>query len=244
MEALIRNAATRLGLEEYRVKQALGALFRFLIQKQRRGEIGTVINVEAILSLLLLGPSQESTTTTTTTAVEDWIHQSQQPPHSDENSSDASHEHQAPPGRGKRPPSSTQRPLSSPSTLVGLLLLLLQVLGIWNVLKQVLHNMYPPALVLMESLQDGVWLDQMLQTCGISHEQGIVVVGMLVDLMKQKLQPETVQDLLQHVPALYAFVQEQRRQEQQQQTRPSSSSSSSSSSNQGHRNENSKFKRE
>ena len=197
MEALVRNAATRLGLEESRLQQAFGALFRFLLDKQARGEISASVNIEAALTLLL-----------GTQSFDDWVPRSR---HSGEESSFADR----PPdssthGQEQDFPFTRRHVSSSPTTLVGLVVLVLNLLGIWNILKQVLSQFLSAATIqMLETLpSDGLWLDQLLRDYGISHEQGIVVIGMLVDLMKQKLPPELVQDLLQSVPALYAFVKE------------------------------------
>ena len=197
MDALVRNAASRLGLEESRLKQAFGALFRFLLDKQARGEISSSVNIEAALTLLL-----------GTQSFNDWVPRSrssgQESSFADRPADSSTY------GQEEHFPFTRRHVSSSPSTLVGLVVLVLNLLGVWNILKQLLSQFLSAATIqMLETLpSDGLWLDQLLRDYGISHEQGIVVIGMLVNLMKQKLPPEVVQDLLQSVPALYAFVKE------------------------------------
>jgi len=99
-----------------------------------------------------------------------------------------------------------------PITLVGLIFFLLQLFGIWTLLKGLLQKYSATfGLKLLETMEDGFQLDQLLARLGITHEQGIVLVGMLVEFIKQKLTPETVQNLLQHIPALQAFLDESKK---------------------------------
>ena len=185
METLVQNAADRLGLEARVVKQALRALFCFLRDKQRRGEIS--VDIEQMVSLLIGGGKNDSSS-------DDWMNDENTTTTRSSSSSKGEEESQRHP---------------RPTTIWQLLWFILGLFGILHLLKQVLSHAFPPAVRWIETLEDGYKLDQLLrQRFGMTHEQGMVLVGMLVNFMKQNLQPETVDSLLQHVPALLSFANE------------------------------------
>jgi hypothetical protein len=59
---------------------------------------------------------------------------------------------------------------------------------------------------MIDSAGDGTELMGKLNAIGISHEQGTKVVTILVSFLKQHLDPKTIDELLDKIPALKFVV--------------------------------------
>lgn len=101
-----------------------------------------------------------------------------------------------------------------PTGIVGLIFTLLKAFGVIAILKKLLSTFFGEnAVGLIDTIEDGAELAVVMDKLGIDHDQGVKIVKMLVDFMKQKVSPETVEQLADSVPALKAFVGETKKEE-------------------------------
>lgn len=92
-------------------------------------------------------------------------------------------------------------------SIVALITWLLHVGPVVDILKRILSIFFgDKALQMIDSAGDGTELLGKLNAIGISREQGTKVVAMLVSFMKQHLDPKTIDELLEKIPALKAVV--------------------------------------
>jgi len=93
------------------------------------------------------------------------------------------------------------------SGIIGLIVSLMKTFGVLEVLKKILSTFFGDSAVKMiESVSDGAELAAILNKFGISQEQGIKIVKIMVNFTKDKIDPETVEQLAEHVPAVKAFL--------------------------------------
>jgi uncharacterized protein (DUF2267 family) len=64
---------------------------------------------------------------------------------------------------------------------------------------------------MIESVEDGAELTVVLKQLGIDREQGVSMVRMMMDFIKDKLDPETVDRLSSQIPAVAAFMGESKK---------------------------------
>lgn len=100
--------------------------------------------------------------------------------------------------------------------LIGLVLSVLKTFGVLTILKQ-LATTIPvfgtKAVQLIEGVEDGAELTVVLQRIGVDRGQGIKMVQMLVDFVKEKLDPQTIEKIAAQVPAVKAFLGESKKDE-------------------------------
>jgi uncharacterized protein (DUF2267 family) len=103
---------------------------------------------------------------------------------------------------------------SGPSGIIGLVFLLLKAFGVMAILKNLLSTFFGEnAVKLLESVEDGAELTAVMSKLGMSRDQGIKVVRMVVDFMKDKVDAETIEKLTGQIPALKAFLSESKKDE-------------------------------
>ena len=91
--------------------------------------------------------------------------------------------------------------------LFGLIFSLLKLFGIIAMLKAFVHPIFGDGAVkLIDSVEDGADLAIVLKKLGIDREQAKNLCKTLFSFMKDKLDPELVEKLLDAVPAVKAFV--------------------------------------
>lgn len=96
---------------------------------------------------------------------------------------------------------------SSGGGLFGLIFSLLKLFGIIAMLKAFVQPIFGDSAVkLIDSVEDGADLAIVLNKLGIDREQARNLCTTLVSFMKEKLDPELVEKLLDAVPAVKAFV--------------------------------------
>ena len=96
---------------------------------------------------------------------------------------------------------------SKPTGIIGLILSIMKAFGVLEILKKLLATFFGESAVKMiESVSEGAELAVVLNKLGISQEQGATIVKMIVNFMKDKIDPETVEKLTEQVPALKALV--------------------------------------
>lgn len=93
--------------------------------------------------------------------------------------------------------------------ITGLIITLLQLFGVLEILKRLLKTYFgEKALQMIDTVKDGTQLAVVLKKLGIDRTHGIKMVKMLVDFMKEKVSPETVEQLAEAVPSLQSFLNE------------------------------------
>ena len=107
---------------------------------------------------------------------------------------------------------------SGPSGIFGLvfhlIFSLLQAFGVIAILKKLLTNVFGEnAAKMIDTFSDGAQLAAVLGKLGIDHQQGLKMVRMVVDYMKEKVDPETIDKLTEQVPAVKAFLDEEKKEE-------------------------------
>jgi hypothetical protein len=107
-----------------------------------------------------------------------------------------------------------EKPKKGPTTIFGLIYAVLKMFGVIEILKQLLQPIFGESVVkLIDSIDDGAELASVLNQLGVSREQGVKMVRMLVDFMKDKLDSDTVDKLVEQVPALKVFLAEDKKEE-------------------------------
>lgn len=181
----VSQAAQRLGVPEATLQQAVGAILVFLQNRQQQSDYNDDTSTRSYGDVL--------NTIIAALGAQAWMRQAQQSSSSSSSSNS----------------SSSRSPSVSATTVVGLILFLLQLFGIWNILRQLFQRYHSDVgLRILQAMEDGVQLDRLLSQYGISHEQGIVLFGFMFDYLQQKVSPETLQQLIRLVPALQAFLDE------------------------------------
>jgi hypothetical protein len=177
MEELIPLVVGKLGLDEAVVKQAIGAVLKFLKEQSSSGSF----DFDAIISKLP-GAADLMKDEKAQAAVQEGEQQARK---------------------------------SSPSGIFGLVIALLKVFGIIAILKQFLSTFSfgESAVKLLESVEDGAELTVVMGKLGISRDQGIKVVQMVMDFMKGKVDADTIDKLTEHIPGLKAVLTESKKDE-------------------------------
>jgi hypothetical protein len=110
--------------------------------------------------------------------------------------------------------SSESSTTNHPTGIFGLVFHLLTVFGVLALLKKLLQPFLGESAVkLIEQVEDGAELVAVLQKLGIDREKGVSMVQMLVAFCKDKLGPDTIEDLMEQVPAVKAFLGEAKKEE-------------------------------
>lgn len=98
--------------------------------------------------------------------------------------------------------------------LAGIISMLLSMDFVVDLLKKILTSVFGEASAkLIDSAGDGADLIGKLNSLGISTEQATKMVQMLLGFMKNKTNPETVNELLKKVPALAAMSGDEKKEE-------------------------------
>ncbi len=92
-------------------------------------------------------------------------------------------------------------------SVIALISWLLRAGPVVDVLKQIVSMFFgDKAVQMIDSAGDGTELLGKLNGIGITREQGTKVVSMLVSFMKQHLDPKTIDELLEKIPALKVVI--------------------------------------
>lgn len=96
---------------------------------------------------------------------------------------------------------------SSPGGIFGLIFTVLKAFGVIAMLKQLLQPIFGDSAVkLIDSVEDGAELAGIMSKLGIDRDQAMKVVQTIISFMKDKLDPDTIDQLTESVPALKAFL--------------------------------------
>jgi uncharacterized protein (DUF2267 family) len=175
MDELIVLVVGKLGLDEVVVKQAIGAVLKFL--KERSPDS---LDFDAILSKLP-GAANLMRDDKAKAAVQEGEQQAKK---------------------------------SGPSGIIALVLSLLKVFGVLAILKQLLSTFFGESAVkLLDSIEDGAELTAVMRQLGINRDQGIKVVRMVMDFMKDKVDSDTIEKLTEQIPGLKAILAESKKEE-------------------------------
>lgn len=98
--------------------------------------------------------------------------------------------------------------------IICLLYMIFKTLGVLDILKKLLSTFFGEnAVQMIDTISDGAELSAVLKKIGIDNEKGVKIVKMLIEFMKDKVSPETVEQLSEKVPALKAFLGESKKEE-------------------------------
>jgi len=196
MDELITKVCTQLGIDEAVAKQAVGAILCFL--KEQIAQHGGDFDFEKITSKLkgALELMKEAPKTKEEAATDRAMDES------------AGNETTTTP-----PPPTDEASTTATSTvptsfnLMAILQWILSIGPIMEILKKVLGTLFGEnAVQMLESARDSADLMAILNNLGISTETAKSMVTILVSFMNTKLDPETMDQLAENVPALKPFL--------------------------------------
>jgi hypothetical protein len=91
---------------------------------------------------------------------------------------------------------------------------LLKTFGILTMLKQLLQPIFGDSAVkLIEGVEEGAEVATLFNTLGIDRSQGLTIVQTVLDFLKDKLDPDTIDSLVEQIPALKLFLSEGKKEE-------------------------------
>jgi endogenous inhibitor of DNA gyrase (YacG/DUF329 family) len=192
MDELIRGVAQKLGLEEAVVKKSFGAILAFCKEQCKDIDFNHLLADLGSTAQALLQDAEVSD-------------ENNNAPRSSVGSSNSSAESS----------SNTSRSSSGPTGIFGIIFAVLKALGVIQMLKNLLQPIFGESAVkLIDSVEDGAELAVVLEKLGISRAQGVQMVKMLLDFLKDNVaSPETVQKITQQVPAIKVFLGEAKKDE-------------------------------
>ena len=101
----------------------------------------------------------------------------------------------------------SQTPVTLVGGIIAIVVWLLKTGPFLDILKRVLSMFFgAEAVKMIDSAGDGAELLGNLNTIGITKEQGTKVVTMLVSFMKQHVGTDTMDELVEKIPALKAII--------------------------------------
>jgi hypothetical protein len=188
MDQLIPIVSEKLGIDETTSRRALGALLKFLKEQAAR----TDFDFDDEILTKLDGSSE---------AVEE---------------EEKIEEKEA----GTSSTSTSKRKSSSSSSsslllgIFGLVWSLLKIFGVLTLLKQLLQPLLGDyAVKLIDGVEDGADLAGVFSSLGINREQGVTIVQTAIGFLKEKLDPETIDALVEQIPALKLVISEGKKEE-------------------------------
>ena len=91
--------------------------------------------------------------------------------------------------------------------IIGLIKWVLSIGPVWDMLKYLLTLVFgEQATKMLESTGEGVELAGMLNKLGLSKEQGTTMVTMLINFMRDKVDPNLVDQLIDQIPLLKSMM--------------------------------------
>ncbi|KAL3899374.1 MAG: hypothetical protein SGARI_006472 [Bacillariaceae sp.] len=87
---------------------------------------------------------------------------------------------------------------------------IMKIFGVVALLKQLLE---PYATKLIDGVEEGTQLATIFSSLGIDRSQGVSMVTTVVDFLKDKLDPETIDALVEQIPALKLCLKEGKKEE-------------------------------
>lgn len=91
---------------------------------------------------------------------------------------------------------------------------LLKAFGVLTMLKQLLQPIFGDnAVKLIDGMEEGVELASIFTFLGIDRSEGMTIVRTVVDFLKEKLDPDTIDSLIEQIPALKMAMSEGRKKE-------------------------------
>ena len=101
-----------------------------------------------------------------------------------------------------------------PTGIFGLIFTILKAFGVMEMLKKLLQPVFGESVVkMLETVEDGAELAVVLEKLGVSREKAVQMVKMLFDFVKEKAGPETVQKVVDEIPAVKVFLGEAKKED-------------------------------
>ena len=183
MDQLISAVSSKTGIDETTTRQALGALLRFLKDQAAN----TDFDFDDKILSHLDGSEQVMDDETATKAA-------------------------------KEAESSSSKKSVGGSGPIGIVFSivwsLLKTSGILAILKNLLQPIFGDSAVkLIDGVEEGAELATLFNSLGIDRSQGMTMVTTLVDYLKDKFDPDTIDSLIEQVPALKLFMSDTKKEE-------------------------------
>ncbi|CAJ1939025.1 unnamed protein product [Cylindrotheca closterium] len=183
MDQLVRDVSNRLNVDEDVAQTALGAILKF-IKKNYVTDEGS-LDFEQILEhlkgagkLLQKEEAREE--------------KSIPPPQATNTTSDAK---------------SSTATTGGTSSIVGMIIQVLKLLGILTMLKTFLEPIFGESVTRMiDSVEEGAELTAVFRDLKIDRDQGITILNMLWTTMQEKLDQKTLERIMSSIPALQTLL--------------------------------------
>ena len=198
---LIRKASVKIGVDEPTTRRCIGAILAFLQQHHGKFDFDGLIlsRIEGVD--VLIKEAQDDN------EIPDIPKPAPGVP--------SSKSEGATPAADSLPvPTTTQTTPRTPATsaassIFKVVVAVMKMFGILAILKQILFSIFGDSAVkLIEGIEDGAELSHVLSSLKINREQGIRLVRMVVDFLKEKLDSDTIDKLVNEVPAVKVFLGE------------------------------------
>jgi hypothetical protein len=91
---------------------------------------------------------------------------------------------------------------------------LLKIFGVLTILKQLLQPIFGDyAVKLIDGIEEGAELASIFNSLGIDRSQGMTMVRTVIDFLKDKIDSDTIDSMVEHIPALKVFLSEGKKKE-------------------------------
>jgi hypothetical protein len=91
---------------------------------------------------------------------------------------------------------------------------LLQIFGVLAMLKQLLQPIFGDyAVKLIDGIEEGAELASIFSALGIDRSQGITMMRTVIDFLKDKIDSDTIDTLVEQIPALKVVLSEEKKNE-------------------------------
>jgi hypothetical protein len=91
---------------------------------------------------------------------------------------------------------------------------LLKIFGVLVMIKQMLQPIFGDyAVKLIDGIEEGAQLATIFRSLGIDRSQGMTMVRTVIDFLKDKIDAETVDVLVEQIPGLKVFILEGKKEE-------------------------------
>jgi hypothetical protein len=90
----------------------------------------------------------------------------------------------------------------------------LKTFGVLAILKNLLQPIFGDSAVkLIDGVEGGAELATLFNSLGIDRSQGMTMVTTLIDYLKDKFDPDTIDSLIEQIPALKLFLSDSKKEE-------------------------------
>mmetsp|Transcript_5342 Transcript_5342/g.11675 ORF Transcript_5342/g.11675 Transcript_5342/m.11675 type:complete len:211 (+) Transcript_5342:168-800(+) len=206
IDQMISKASAKIGVDEPTTRRCIGAILAFLQQHHGSFDFSVIMKIDGVDKLIKEAQDDDE--------IPDIPKPAPGIP--------SSQSEGASPAAGSPPvatttvstSSKTATSTSTASSIFNVIVAIMKMFGLFAILKQILSSIFGDSAVkLIESIEDGAELTHVLSSLKISRDQGIRLVRMVVDFLKEKLDSDTIDQLVDQVPAIKIFLGESKKEE-------------------------------